>query len=143
MNRREEQLVTAGVGAVVAAGVAYWVWRHWGAKPASTAPAATTAPNAPTTAPSVPDEPVVAPAYPYLSRWTEAERRALLATQQKLGLDVAKGALPGVIQHESRGDPTEPKKQVGTPRGGLIQLTQGANLPGFTSADAVWAVRSM
>jgi hypothetical protein len=58
-------------------------------------------------------------------------------------LDVIKGALPGVIQHESGGDPTAPHKASGTPRGGLIQITTGARLPGFTSSGDVWAVRDM
>lgn len=89
------------------------------------------------------DDPIVGPSYPYLSAWTSAERRALYDAQKKLGLDIGKGALPGVIQHESGGDPTVPKSATGTPRAGLIQITTGANLPGFTKSDAVWAARAL
>lgn len=90
-----------------------------------------------------PGDPVVAPAYPYLSKWTADDRAALYQANQALGLDPALGAIAGVIEHESGGDPTAPHKAEGTPRGGLIQLTQGARLPGFDSVDAVWAVRDM
>ena len=88
-------------------------------------------------------DPVVGPAYPYLSRWTARDRAALYNAQRELGLDIAIGAIPGVIQHESGGDPTAPHQATGTPRGGLIQLTQGARLPGFDTALSVWAVREM
>lgn len=88
-------------------------------------------------------DPVVGPAYPYLSKWTAADRAALYQAQQALGLDIAVGAIPGVIEHESGGDPTAPHEKSGTPRGGLIQLTQGANLPGFKTAEDVWAVRDL
>lgn len=87
-------------------------------------------------------DPVVAPAYPFLDRWTSDARRALLDLQRELGLDPLRGGLAGVVAHESGGDPSAPRARTGTPRGGLIQLTAGANLPGFTAADAVWNVRN-
>lgn len=91
-----------------------------------------------------PGDPVVAPAYPYLvSTWTQDDRLALYNANLELGLDPLLGAIAGVIEHESGGDPTAPHQATGTPRGGLIQLTVGANLPGFKTADDVWAVRGM
>lgn len=89
-------------------------------------------------------DPIAAPAYPYLvSKWSQDDRLALLNANKELGLDPLVGAIAGVIQHESGGDPTAPHEASGTPRGGLIQLTQGANLPGFKTADDVWAVRDL
>ncbi len=88
-------------------------------------------------------DPIVAPAYPYLNTWTQEDRLALYQANRDLGLDPLAGAIAGVIQHESGGDPTAPHSATGTPRGGLIQLTTGANLPGFKTAEDVWAVRSM
>jgi len=89
-------------------------------------------------------DPIVAPAYSYLTNlWTQDDRLALYNANLELGLDPLVGAIAGVIQHESGGDPTAPHEATGTPRGGLIQLTQGARLPGFSTADDVWAVRDM
>jgi hypothetical protein len=47
-----------------------------------------------------------------------------------------------VIGHESGGRPDVPKIKSGTPRGGLIQVTIGARLPGYEAADAVWNIRN-
>jgi hypothetical protein len=88
------------------------------------------------------DDPIVAPAYPYLDQWTTDARRALFDLQKELGLDSRVGGLAGVIGHESHGDPSVPTSRSGTPRGGLIQVTVGANLPGYTTADAVWNIRN-
>lgn len=93
---------------------------------------------------TLPDgDPIVGPAYPYLSRWSQDDRLALFQANRELGLDPLLGAIAGVIQHESGGDPTAPHEASGTPRGGLIQLTQGANLSGFKTANDVWAVRDL
>jgi len=83
---------------------------------------------------------VVGPAYAYLERWSEAERRLLVDVADELDLDPA--ALATVIALESGGDPSAPEKKTGTPRAGLIQVTQGARLPGLLEAEAVWAVRA-
>lgn len=92
-------------------------------------------------APAPADDPVAAPAYPYLDHWSQEERRALLDLQRELGLDPRQGGLAGVIGHESAGDPSVPLARAGTPRGGLIQVTVGAHLPGYQTSDAVWAIR--
>lgn len=97
---------------------------------------ATMSPTSPSSSPLA-DDPIVGPAYPYLSRWTPDERRALYDAQMALGLDITKGALPGVIQHESGGNPAALNP---LPAAGLVQITKGANLPGFTDADAIRAV---
>lgn len=87
-------------------------------------------------------DPIVAPAYSYLDLWSVDDRRALYDLQKELGLDPLKGGLAGVIGHESGGDPAAPNFQSGTPRGGLIQVTVGAALPGYTTPADVWAIRS-
>jgi hypothetical protein len=89
------------------------------------------------------DDPVVGPAYPYLSQWTTAQRKALYDVQKQLGLPIDKGALPGVIQHESRGDPRAPYSATGLPRAGLIQVTKGANIAGFRTDQEVWDARRL
>jgi rhodanese-related sulfurtransferase len=88
------------------------------------------------------DDPIVAPAYPFLDLWPPEARRALVDLQRELGLDPRTGGLAGVIAHESGGDPAAPHDKRGTPRGGLIQVTVKANLPGYTTADAVWGIRN-
>lgn len=87
------------------------------------------------------DDPIVAPAYQFLDLWPADARRALFDLQKELGLDPRKGGLAGVIGHESGGDPAAPTIKSGTPRGGLIQVTQDAHMPGYESADAVWGIR--
>src|SRR5580658_9894702 len=88
------------------------------------------------------EDPIVAPAYPYLDLWSSDARRALYELQRELGLDPRAGGLAGVIGHESGGRPDVPKIKSGTPRGGLIQVTIGARLPGYEAADAVWNIRN-
>jgi hypothetical protein len=83
----------------------------------------------------------VAPPYPWLVRATAAERRALLEVAQAVGMRDG-AALAAVITSESGGDPTAPHAATGLPRAGLIQITQGARLPGFDTAERIWAVRS-
>jgi hypothetical protein len=84
---------------------------------------------------------LVGPAYAGLVRTSSKTRKALLDVAQELGVPASSFAT--VIELESGWDAAAPRHQTGTPRGGLIQLTQGANLPGFGSAKAVWAVRAM
>lgn len=129
----------AGWGAVFALLGAGWAYvkRQRGASSTSSSSSST-----PATSP-LEDDPIVAPAYPYLATWTTAQRRALYQLQKDLGLDIRKGGLPGIFQHESGGDPTAPHEATGTPRGGLIQITRGARLPGFDTDEKVWAVRAM
>jgi len=109
-----------------------------GVSPASSPPVVGAASN---------DDPIVGPAYSYLTRadlgWGPEARRALLDAQRAVGLDPKIGGLLAVIQHESGGDPAAPRVAQGTPRGGLIQVTAGANLPGYRTPAAVWAIRSM
>lgn len=142
MTTKEERMqqklaIVVGLGAL---GSFAWMYQKrirdwWSAKFAS---------GDPVVGPPEPaGDPVVGPAYPYLSKWTHNDRAALVNANAVLGLDPALGAIAGVIQHESGGDPTAPHKAEGTPRGGLIQLTQGARLPGFDSESKVWAVRDM
>ncbi|TKD00414.1 hypothetical protein [Polyangium fumosum] len=87
------------------------------------------------------EDPPLAPAYTRLTTPDPSVRKALHDVSRELGLPA--DALATVIQSESDWDPTVPHTKSGVPRGGLIQLTQGANFPGFTTADAVWAVRAM
>jgi hypothetical protein len=98
------------------------------------------------TASSTSDDAIVGPAFRWLSRedlgWTADARRALLDLQRAVGLDPKVGGLLAVIDHESGGDPAAPRQATGLPRGGLFQVTAGANVPGYTTADAVWAIRS-
>jgi len=89
---------------------------------------------------TVGEDPVVGPAFSWLVAWSVAQRRLLWQVARALDLDP--GALATIIELESGGDPTQPHEKKGTPRGGLIQVTQGANLPGLKTADAVWAIRS-
>jgi hypothetical protein len=86
------------------------------------------------------DEPI-APAYPGLVAAPRAVRVALRDVARAVNLSPA--SLATVIEGESEWDPSLPKSETGLPRGGLIQLTVGANLPGFTNAAAVWAIRAM
>lgn len=83
------------------------------------------------------EDPIVGPAFPWLSKWTPADRQALLDAQIAVGLDPKIGGLLAVIDHESGGNPAALNP---LPAAGLIQLTRGANLPGFTDADAIRAV---
>jgi hypothetical protein len=87
------------------------------------------------------DDPIVGPAYGWLSRadlgWDPTARRALFDMQTALGLDPKIGGLLGVIDHESGGKPSALNP---LPAAGLFQVTPGANLPGFTTPDAVRAV---
>jgi len=116
------------------------------------APSAPVAPGlsqpVPASVPSSPsaaagDDPIVAPAFPFLSRaewgWDAGARRALLDVQRAVGLDPKGGALPAVMYHEAGGEPFALNP---LPAAGLIQLTRGANLPGFATTDAVRAVAS-
>lgn len=88
-------------------------------------------------APTTGDDPIVGPAFPWLARWTPDDRRALLEVQTAVGLDPKIGGLLAVIDHESGGKPDALNP---LPAAGLIQLTRGANLPGFTTTPAVRAV---
>lgn len=88
-------------------------------------------------APTPGDDPIVGPAFPWLARWTPDDRRALLEAQTAVGLDPKIGGLLAVIDHESGGKPDALNP---LPAAGLIQLTRGANLPGFTTTPAVRAV---
>jgi len=143
--------IAAGVAAILGAGVALAASRRpeppvRRPAPASTSPLAggggraVASPASPDGSPGA-DDPIVAPAYPYLDAWTPEERRALLDLQRELGLDPKVGGLAGVIGHESGGNPAAPEKKSGTPRGGLIQVTVKANLPGYATEDAVWGIR--
>jgi hypothetical protein len=131
----------AAVGLVLAGGIAAFTLRRPGRRPllsgAGTAEPWHLAPVFGV----APDDPIVAPAYPYLDRWAPEERRALYEVQHEIGLDPMSGGLAGVIGHESGGDPSAPHIKSGTPRGGLIQVTEGAALPGYTTSDAVWGIR--
>lgn len=89
---------------------------------------------------------VFAPAFPNLVKAGPTVWQALVDVSFALGLSPF--ALATVIQSESEWDATVPqdvngKRPKGTPRAGLIQLTEGAHLPPWTSAEAVWAVRQM
>ena len=88
------------------------------------------------------DDPIVAPAYAYLDLWPADARRALYDLQKELRLEPRIGGIAGVIGHESKGEPDVPHSKTGTPRGGLIQVTVGANLPGYTSSESVWGIRN-
>jgi hypothetical protein len=125
---------TTWIAVVIVGGLIAWTVRAM-KRAAPSAPAPTAAP--------IEGDPIVGPAYKYLQAWTTAERAALYQAQKALGLPIEGGALPTVIEHESGGDPAAPHEASGTPRGGLIQLTQGARLPGFDTADKVWAIRTM
>lgn len=102
------------------------------------------------------EDAVVAPAYRFLTSaaWGAPERAALLALQRGLGLEPSVGGLAGVIQHETGGVPNLPtdaqiaaeRARSGgksTPRGGLTQITVGAHVPGYDTADKVRAIRAM
>jgi hypothetical protein len=82
---------------------------------------------------------VAGPAFPWLLAWSPEERQVLVDVSRRLNLDPR--ALTTVFQLETGGDHTAPRSKVGTPRGGLIQITVGARLPGFDTAEKVWAVR--
>ena len=84
---------------------------------------------------------LVAPPYPWLVRATAAERRALLEVAQAVGMRDG-AALAAVITSESGGNPSAPAQTTGYPRAGLIQITQGARLPGLDTPERIWAVRS-
>lgn len=85
------------------------------------------------------DERLAGPAYPGLVQAAPEVRRALIEVAAELQLPVF--ALSTVIQSESEWDPTVPKKELGTPRAGLIQLTVGANLKPWKSKADIWALR--
>lgn len=116
-------------------------WLNGVSVDSAAAPAASTV-QAPKGATAPADDPIVGPAFSWLvSKWTSDERRTLLDVQKALGYDPLVGGLAVVIDEESGGDPTVPKKKEGTPRGGLNQLTVGANLPGFNTPESVWSIR--
>ena len=80
------------------------------------------------------DDPIVGPAFPWLTSWTPTDRRALLDAQRAVGLDPLNGGLLAVIDHESGGKAAALNP---LPAAGLIQITKGANLPGFGTADKI------
>jgi len=80
------------------------------------------------------------PAFPRIASATPAQRRAILDAAAAIPVDPI--ALATVIQSESGWDTTAPHEATGTPRAGLNQITQGAHMPGLSTADQVWAVRS-
>lgn len=89
---------------------------------------------------------IIAPAYPNLVKAGPRVWQALVDVAAALG--ISPFAMATVIQSESLWDPSVPrdsngKRPAGTPRAGLIQLTEGANLAPWTSAEKVWQVRSM
>lgn len=102
-----------------------------------TPPAAQTILQAPQTASK--DQRLAGPAYPGLVQAAPEVRRALVEIAEELQLPVF--ALSTVIQSESEWDPTVPKKEAGTPRAGLIQLTVGAHLAPWKSKADIWALR--
>src|SRR5689334_9523566 len=85
------------VAAVCGFGVLAW-WRRRQRRELGLDATAAPSPGKSTAGPA--DDPIVGPAYPYLVAWTPEQRRALYDAQVALGLDISKGALPGVIQHE-------------------------------------------
>lgn len=91
--------------------------------------------------PSPSSDPVVSRAYPGIVDAQQELRDALADVAAELGLSPVE--LSDVIQSESGWDPRAPRERKGTPRGGLLQLTVGANLPGYQNAEAVWALREM
>lgn len=106
----------------------------------STSPGKPGGATAPSPGGSSGEDPVAGPAYPWLvEKWTKPQRALLVETARKLNLNPS--ALATIFQLESRGDPTVPTKAEGTPRGGLIQITVGARMPGLDTAEKVWKVR--
>ncbi|MDM7992953.1 MAG: hypothetical protein QUS11_06525 [Candidatus Fermentibacter sp.] len=89
--------------------------------------------------PELDENAVAGPAFPWLLAWSPADRQILVDVSRRLNLDPR--SLTSVFQLESRGDPAAPAQQSGTPRGGLIQITVGARLPGLDTSEKVWAVR--
>jgi hypothetical protein len=75
---------------------------------------------------------------PGLTALTQDARAALIDVSTQLGVPVDSLAL--VIQSESGWNPTALNP---LPAAGFIQLTTGANLPGFKTADAVRAITAM
>jgi hypothetical protein len=110
------------------------------AAPKPPPPAAASAPP-PAQATPAGHDPIVGPAYSWLTRadlgWDAAARRALLDMQTSVGLDPKIGGILAVIDHESGGNP---RALNPLPAAGLFQLTVGAHLPGFDSADKIRAV---
>lgn len=80
------------------------------------------------------------PAFPRIVSATPAQRQAILRAAAAIPANPI--ALATVIQSESGWDPAAPKVASGTPRAGLNQITQGAHMPGLSTAAEVWAVRS-
>ncbi|EYF01890.1 hypothetical protein [Chondromyces apiculatus] len=74
-------------------------------------------------------------AVPGLERLTAAGRRELLAVARELGVPV--DSLATVIAHESGGKTTALNS---LPAAGLIQITTGAELPGFETPEKIRAV---
>lgn len=120
---------------VAAAGVgAFEWWKHRkGAAPSSSSPSSSTL--------GIVAVPRLLPAYAKIVSATPADRQAILDAATAIGINVR--ALADVIESESGWDTTVPKSKTGTPRGGLNQLTQGAHLPGYDTAEKVWAVRDL
>lgn len=77
---------------------------------------------------------IAGPAFSWLATWTPADRQALRDTQLAVGLDPTIGGLLAVMDHEAGGKPSALNP---LPAAGLIQLTTGARLPGFTDPDAI------
>lgn len=82
----------------------------------------------------------VLPAFPRIVALSPEQRAAVLQAAKVIGINPI--ALADVIQSESGWDPTAPHEATGTPRGGLNQLTEAAHVPGFNTAESVWAIRS-
>jgi hypothetical protein len=80
-------------------------------------------------------------AMPGLVKQPPEVRAKLLEVAERLRIPV--DTLAVVIQSESAWDSAAPRQKTGLPRGGLVQLTKGANLPGYDSDEDVWAVRDM
>lgn len=76
--------------------------------------------------------------YVGIEKTTPAFRRALLDASEKLGVPVDSLAL--IMSHESG---FNPKAKNPLPAAGLIQITRGANLPGFDTDEKILAVLDM
>lgn len=76
--------------------------------------------------------------YAGIEKTSPAFRAALLDTAESLGIPVDSLAL--IMSHESGFDP---KAKNPLPAAGLIQITQGANLPGYATKEAILSVLDM
>ena len=77
-------------------------------------------------------------AMPGLEKWSPMDRAALLDVARQTGLPV--DSLVLVLYSESRLDPTSLNP---LPAAGLNQLTTGARMPGYTTADAIRSIVKM